>query len=121
MRSKTVKTSKSATQSHETDEEDKYDGDGDKVLNLNESIESIGSKRGRPLIPDSWTWVMTMDILKIQTYAIGTELLMGDSMPKVSRNLRQTVEWSMYFNPSEYWDSHPGLTIANCTLSERKL
>ena len=55
MRSKTIKTSKSATQSHETDEEDKFDDDGNKVVNLNESIESIGSKRCRPLISDSWT------------------------------------------------------------------
>jgi len=54
MRSKTVKTFKSGTQSHESDEEDKFDDDNHKVVNFNESIESIGSKRGCPVIPDYW-------------------------------------------------------------------
>ena len=65
---------------------------------------------------------MKLDILKIQTYPISTDLLLGDTnMPNVARNVRQNTDWTMYFNPMEYLESHPGLSIAKCSLSYKKL
>ena len=53
---------------------------------------------------------------------IATELLLEDSMPNISRPTRSKLrDWSMYFNPTEYWEEHPGLTLENCQLSKKKL
>ncbi len=46
---------------------------------------------------------------------------MEDAMPEMSRSLRSKQDWTMYFNPSEYLNDHPDMTISNQTLSATKL
>ena len=65
---------------------------------------------------------MKLNIEKIHTYPIGSDLLLGSAnMPDVARYVRQNTDWTMYFNPMEYLEAHPGLTISKCTLSRGKL
>ena len=47
--------SRSLSKQRYPNENDELDDGDTKQINLNESIDSIGSKRGRPLIPDAWT------------------------------------------------------------------
>ena len=86
MRSQSQNMAKSANSHHLASEDEGIENPDIKLSHLNESIDSFGSKRGRPLIPDSWTWVMKLNIEKIHTYSIGSDLLLGGSnMPDVSR------------------------------------
>ena len=55
---------------------------------LNMSLDSIGSKRGRPLIQDQWTRIIhvTDDTDSwAKVYVIATELLLENHLPQVSR------------------------------------
>jgi hypothetical protein len=84
---------------------------------LNVSLGSIGSKRGRPAIQDQWTRVLHTEYgqSKATTYVVEAELQLEVNMPIVSRQDR-SKDWSMYFNPTLYWEDHPGMTIENQTL-----
>lgn len=46
---------KSANSNPLANEDEDIENVGIKLAHLNDSIDSIGSKRGRPLIPDAWT------------------------------------------------------------------
>ena len=88
------------------------------------SADSVSSQRGRPMIQDQWTKVIHIksDILqKVSTHIIASDLLLDNNMPDVSRKERIKQDWTMYFNPSEYWENHPGLTLDNCKLTQKKL
>ena len=100
------------------------DIDNEDILNV--SIDSAGSKRGRPLIPDQWSRIIKVptyshQLQSIKTYVIATELLLEEGLPAVPRKTRSKQPWSLYFKSDVYWDEHPGMTISNQTLSYKRL
>ena len=58
---------------------------------LNRSFDSMGSKRGRPLIQDQWTRIIHVSNNTdswAKVYIIATELLIEGHLPQVSRQTR---------------------------------
>ena len=93
---------------------------------LNVSVDSNGSKRGRPPIQDQWTRVMKVpnyenQLGHVRIFTLATELLLEDSLPQVPRTTRSKNDWTLFFHPVQYWIDHPGLTLENCTLTNKKL
>ena len=97
------------------------DGEGQATMNM--SLASVESKIGRPAIQDQWTRVIHVtygEKHKVSIHILATELLLDDGLPLMTRNTR-SQDWTMFFNPTHYWDEHPGLTIEKCRLSQAKL
>jgi len=83
---------------------------------MNASIESGHRSRGRPVIPEAWTRVISVkydEEISFKTYSIASELLLEDAMPQMSRSLRSKSDWRMLFNPAEFWNENPDMTIEN--------
>ena len=59
--------------------------------------------------------------MDVKTYTVATELMLDNGLTDVPRKDRINEEWSMFFNPIDYWKDHPGLTLENSVLSFKKL
>jgi hypothetical protein len=95
----------SKTDAHMSNEDAIEEGKGsDSDIDiLNRSLDSDISKRGRPLIPNSWTRVMLiekMDISSSKIYPISTDLLLENAMPYVPPKKRMEAIWSPIFHPN---------------------
>ena len=94
-------------------------------MDLNLSLDSIVSKRGRPLIPDQWSGVFKIDSaaaqVELKVRPLGPDLLFDDAMPLAPRRLRSGPEWKLLFNPDDYWKRHKNLTLENCKLTNAQL
>ena len=85
----------------EIDEEDKKSQSDEDIMNR--SLDSEGSKRGRPLVAFCWTRVQVvedMDLANIRIFPIATDLALDTAMPYVPPKKRTEALWAPLFHPN---------------------
>jgi hypothetical protein len=87
---------------------------------LNNSLKSIGSKRGRQKIPEMWTRVIDLtndDLDDLRVYELAPDLLLGNAMKASGRTSKLLTELEPIFWPETYVEDGHSLKVADNQLS----
>jgi hypothetical protein len=90
---------------------------------MEESFDTVKSKRGRPKIPDQWSRVISIsndDLDDVKVYELGPDLLLSKAVTATLSRGRTAKEWKPLFWPEQYAKKHD-MTVAGNTLTEEQL
>ena len=119
MKKKTKKMAGFSSESSSGEEDDKLQSEEEKE-SLNNSIQSIGSKRGRPKVPEMWTRVIDLtndDLVDLRVYELAPDLLLGNAMKASGRTINLQKVWEPIIWPETYVEDGNSLKVADNQLS----
>ena len=93
-------------------------------MSLNNSINSVKSKRGRKKIEDQWSRVISIsadDLEEVRVYELAPDMLLSSAVRATLSRGKKALAWKPLFNPDEYAKSTRDMTVAGNQLTVDQL
>ena len=91
---------------------------------LNNSLNSVKSKKGRPAIPDQWSRVISIsadELEEVRVFELAPDMLLSSAVRATLSRGKKAPEWKPLFNPDDYARRPRDMTVAGNTLSVEQL
>lgn len=91
---------------------------------LDNSLNSIKSKRGRPKIENQWSRVISIsadELEEVKIFELAPDMLLSSAVRATLSRGKKAPEWKPLFNPDDYARTAGDMTVAGNTLPLEQL